>query len=101
MSQKYVLLRRMSGKGGSLSAPVRVFDDEAEARRASASLQNDFRKLLGASVMIVQGDNAVPTGLTVQEFLGSFGVESCGHEIAGVPHGQILDVPGPKIVLSS
>lgn len=101
MADAYVLTRRIWGRGGSLSIPIRVFDSEINAKAASAGNQADFVKLLDAQLVFRQGDEAIPIGMSLRDFLNSIGVEQAGHEFHKVPSGLIDEAPAPKIILSS
>lgn len=101
MAERFVLMRRMSGRGGALAVPVRVFDTESEAKTASATQQAQITQLLDAELALVSGDTATPCGLSLRQFLASFGVESVGHEPLPVQSGLIDVAPAPKIILSS
>lgn len=83
-----------------LQVVVRAYDSEADAKAASGARQAELTRLLDAQLAFVDGDTAVPAGLSLREFLASFGVEQAGHEPVKVPSGLIEVAPGPKIVLA-
>lgn len=101
MADAFVLFRRLRGPAGVLSSVVRAYDTEVDVKAASAARQAELNRLLDAQLVFVQGEDAIPVGLSLRQFLGNFGVEEVGYEFQQVASGLIEDAPAPKIILAS
>ena len=100
MADRLVLFRRLSGPGGSLSQPVRVYDDAKEAQSAADARQRELAMLLDAQLVFVAGDTATPVGMSLGQFLSTFGITDVGHEPQTIP-GGLIEAPVPRLIIPS
>lgn len=100
MADRFVLFRRMHGRGGSCGQAVRVFDDAKECESASVARQQELVMLLDAQLVFVAGDEATPVGMSLGQFLSTFGITEVGHEPVRVSSG-LIEAPVPRLIIPS
>lgn len=97
-----MVMRVVSGIGGSISVPVKAFDNEGEAKRCSEARQGELLSLLSAKLFMPSGKNEISdTGLDLRSVLNSVGITQIGHSILPVEvHGAELAIVTPKLILA-
>ena len=106
MRTVYLVQRLCTGRAGTMTVPVKAFDDEALAKKCCEDMQSELLALVESVLVFPHQGNgkgiAQATGLTMRDMVKSFGIENIGHAYVSLDvHSTNLELPPPvKLILA-